>query len=267
MTTVIKIGGSLLSEGNSQEIIKNVAKFSQDRVILVHGGGPSVTNLCRDLGIEPKFVTSPSGIKSRLTDIRTMQAFIMAMRGKVNSEIVLEMQRHGARSFGMSGIDGPTIIAERKKRLLIVNERGRKMFIDGGYTGRVVHVDPFLMLSLLDSGLTPVISPIAVSQEQEPLNIDGDRAASAIASSIKADRLILLTNVEGVILKDSLVREISYHDLDDFVKEVGNGMDKKLIAAREALEGGAAEVIISNGNLENPIDASVNSDNRTVIRK
>lgn len=267
MTTVIKIGGSILGNGDDLDVVRRISSYRDDRIVLVHGGGPAVTNLCRDLGIEPKFVTSPSGIRSRLTDFETIQAYVMAMRGRINSEIVLEMQRNGLKAFGMSGIDGPTMVAERKKRLLTINERGRKMFIDGGYTGKIIHVDSGLINGLLDSGFTPVIAPIAASEEHEPLNVDGDRAASAVSAALKADRLILVTDVDGVLLEGKLVEEIKFNELEDFIKKVGNGMDKKLIAAREAMEGGTTEVMISNGSHDNPVETAVNTTNRTVIRR
>lgn len=267
MTTVIKIGGSLLGEDGDLRIVRKIAQFRKDRVVLVHGGGPAVTSLCSNLGIESRFVTSPGGIRSRLTDLETVQAYVMAMRGKINAGIVLEMQKYGSRSFGMSGIDGPTLVAERKKRLLTINERGRKMFIDGGYTGRIVNVDPSNIIRLLEAGFTPVIAPIAVSEQHEPLNIDGDRAASAVSSSLKADRLILLTNVDGVMLGGRIIEEISLKELDEVMKKVGNGMDKKLLAAKEAISGGTSEVIIANGSLESPVESAIESGVRTVIRK
>lgn len=256
-----------MSRGAESSLIESIAGFRDDSFALVHGGGPAVTQLCKDLGIEPKFVTSPDGIRSRLTDIETISAYIMAMKGKVNTELVLALQKFGLKSFGISGIDGPTLVAERKKRLLTINERGRKMFIDGGYTGRIVSADPTLMQNLLSGGFTPVVAPIAVSLEKEPLNVDGDRAASAVAGSLKADRLIILTDVDGVKVNGHLVDEIRMADMPEMLKAVGNGMDKKLIAAREAIEAGTGEVIISSGRAENAIRNSFDEGKRTVIRK
>lgn len=267
MTTVIKIGGSLLENGTSDDLVKSVSAFDSDRKVLVHGGGPAVTNLCRDLGIEPRFVVSPEGIRSRLTDLQTIHAYVMAMRGKVNSEIVLELQKRGVRAFGLSGIDGPTLVAERKKRLLTINERGRKMFIDGGYTGRIVSVDSTVLEQLLGANYMPVIAPIAISLDHEPLNVDGDRAASAVSGGLKADRLLILTDVDGVRIDDRIVSEIRLEDMPVLLKLVGNGMDKKLIAAREALEAGTREVIISSGKLKDPVYSAISDGKGTVIRK
>lgn len=267
MVTVIKVGGSILQNGTGNELLNSIIRYTGDSKVLVHGGGPSVTELCRNLGIEPRFIVSPEGIRSRLTDFQTIQAYVMAMRGTINSELVLSLQRNGVRAAGLSGIDGSTLVAERKKRLLTVNEKGRKMFVDGGYTGRIVRTDNGLIMSMLANGLTPVLSPIAMGLEYEPLNVDGDRAASAIAGSLKADRLILLTNVDGVLIDGELLHEIRKEDLPDIMKLVGNGMDKKLMAAGEAMDAGCREVIISNGNSDDPIRASINTEKRTLIKE
>lgn len=267
MTTVIKVGGSILSKGSWNHLIKDISSFSSDKVVLVHGGGPYVTELCTNLGIEPKFVVSPDGIRSRLTDGETISAYVMAMRGKVNAELVLALQKLGKKAFGVSGIDGAIIQAERKKRLLTINERGRKMFIDGGYTGRIVSVNSNLFQILLREDFMPVVAPIAISLENEPLNVDGDRAAAAVSGSLRADRLVILTDVDGVMIDGNLVNEISLDEFPIYLGKVGNGMDKKLIAAREAISAGTGEVIISNGTHESPIKDALVSNRRTVIRK
>lgn len=246
-----------MGDGVSPELIQKLVSLELSNSVIVHGGGPAVTNLSTRLGLEPRFITSPSGIRSRYTDWETMQAFIMAMKGKINTEIVIELQKLGIKAAGFSGADGPTLIAERKKRLLTLNDRGRKMMVDGGYTGKIVNVETTLLSSILDSGIIPVVSPIALSTENEPLNVDGDRAAAEIAGALHADELILLTNVDGVILDDSLVERISQENLPEIMKMVGNGMDKKLLAAKEAMEKGCKLVRIINGKYENTGNAGL----------
>lgn len=246
-------------------LIEGIASIGSGNSILVHGGGPTVSSLCTRLGIEPRFITSPSGIRSRYTDMETMEAFIMAMKGKINTDIVLELQKIGVKAAGLSGIDGPTIIAERKKRLMTVNERGRRIMVDGGYTGKINSVNSFLINSLIEGGITPVISPIALSTENEPLNVDGDRAAAAISGAVKAENLVLLTNVDGVMLDGGLIQKISQRELPDYMKKVGNGMDKKLLAAGEALNGGCKKVIIINGSKGESINELMESQIWTVI--
>jgi len=177
----IKIGGSVVDNLHPSTIsdIKKVAK--QEGIVLVHGGGKEVTKVTEELGKEPKFVVSPGGIKSRYTDKETAEIFTMVMSGRINKTIVLMLQKNGINAVGLSGVDGRVIQAERKKKLVIVNEKGRKQVIDGGYTGKITNVNANFIKSLLDQGYTPVISPIAISEEFDFLNVDGDRAAAYVA--------------------------------------------------------------------------------------
>lgn len=245
-----------MGEGVSSELIQKLYSLGLTDSVLVHGGGPTVTSLTSRLGIEPRFITSPSGIRSRYTDWETMEVFIMAMKGKINTELVIELQKLGIKSAGISGVDGPTLIAERKKRLMTVNERGRRMMVEGGYTGKIINVDPTLLSSMIERKITPVVSPIALSTENEPLNVDGDRAAAEIAGALHADELILLTNVDGVILDKQVVKKIIPDELEDMMKMVGNGMDKKLLAAKEAIDKGCKLVKIINGKLQESHDSA-----------
>ena len=179
----IKIGGSVVDNLHPSTIsdIKKVAE--EEGLILVHGGGKEVTKVTEQLGKEPKFVVSPSGIKSRYTDKETSEIFTMVMSGRINKTIVQMLQKNGINAIGLSGMDGKTIEANRKKKLMIMNEKGRKQMIDGGYTGKISNVNADLIKTIMDKGYTPVISPIAISEESEFLNVDGDRAAANVAGS------------------------------------------------------------------------------------
>ena len=170
----IKIGGSVV-DNLHPTIISDIKNLVEQGVIIVHGGGKEVTKVSEQLGKKPKFVTSPSGIKSRYTDKETAEIFTMVMSGSINKKIVRMLQKNGINAVGFSGVDAKTIQAERKKKLVIVNEKGRKQAIDGGYTGKISKVNAPFILSLLEQGLTPVISPIAISEEYDFLNVDGDR--------------------------------------------------------------------------------------------
>jgi len=151
----IKIGGSVVDDLHPSTItdIKKIAE--SEGVIIVHGGGKEVTKVCKQLGKEPKFVTSPSGIKSRYTDKETAEIFTMVMSGRINKTIVQMLQKNGINAIGLSGVDARIIEADRKKKLLIVNEKGRKQAIDGGYTGKIKNVNSEFIKSLLKQGLTP----------------------------------------------------------------------------------------------------------------
>ncbi len=262
----IKIGGSVVDNLHPTTIsdIKNVV---EQGVIIVHGGGKEVTKISEQLGKEPKFVTSPSGIKSRYTDKETVEIFTMVMSGSINKKIVRMLQKNGINAVGFSGVDAKTIQAERKKKLLIVNEKGRKQAIDGGYTGKISKVNAPFILSLLDQGLTPVISPIAISEEFDFLNVDGDRAAAYVAAAVKSDKVIFVTNVDGLLMDDKLVPKLSLAEAKEIRTKVGPGMEKKILAATEALDMGVKEVIIANGQKENPISSAIAHDNCTVIQK
>ena len=262
----IKIGGSVVDNLHPTTIsdIKKVAET--EGVILVHGGGKEVTKVCEQLGKEPKFVTSPSGIKSRYTDKETAEIFTMVMSGRINKTIVRMLQQNGINAVGLSGVDGKVIEAERKKKLLIVNEKGRKQAIDGGYTGKISKVNAPLIQSLLDQGLTPVISPIAISEESEFLNVDGDRAAAYVAGAIKSDKVLFITNVDGLLMDDKLVQKLTLAEAKEIRPKIGPGMEKKILAATEALDMGVKEALIGNGQKENPISSAISHDNCTVIQ-
>ena len=265
MLIVVKIGGSILEDVPPEIItdIKNI--LTEHQIVLVHGGGKGVTEIATKLGKEQKFVFSPKGFRSRYTDKETMEIFTMVMAGKINKKLVSSLQKQNIPIIGLSGLDGYLLRADRKKRLIIVNEKGRKQVIDGGYTGKVNQVNNSLLKLLLDNGYIPLVSPIAVSEEFEPLNVDADRTAANIAGALKADRLVLLTDVEGLILDNNLVSKMSLEDIEIKIKLIGGGMITKVFAAKEAIKKGVKEVIICSGIKEDPISSGLKHESGTVI--
>jgi len=262
----IKIGGSVV-DNLHPTTISDIKKFVKQGVVLVHGGGKEVTKVSKELGKEPKFVVSPGGIKSRYTDKETAEIFTMVMSGKINKTIVGMLQKNGINAIGLSGIDGKIIQAKRKKKLLIINEKGRKQAIDGGYTGKITNVNASLLKSLLEQGYTPVISPIAISEEFDCLNVDGDRAAAYVAGKIQSDKVLFLTNVDGLLMDEKLVKNLTLEEAKAIIPKIGFGMEKKILAATEALDMGVKEALIANGQRENPISAAIAHDKCTVIQK
>ena len=261
----IKIGGSVV-DGLHPSIIADLKKVSEnEKVILVHGGGKEVTKISEALGKEQKFIVSPGGIKSRFTDKETAEIFTMVMSGKINKMIVGMLQKNGINAVGLSGVDGKIIQAERKKKLIVINEKGRKMAIDGGYTGKIQEVNTDLIKLMLDKGYVPVISPIAISEEFDFLNVDGDRAAAYVAGKMKSDKILFLTNVNGLLMDDKLVTKLTLAEAKEILPKIGFGMEKKILAATEALEMGVKEALVANGQKENPISAAISHDNCTVI--
>ena len=263
----IKIGGSVV-DGLHSTTITDLKKISErEKIILVHGGGKEVTKISEALGKEQKFIVSPGGIKSRYTDKETAEIFTMVMSGKINKMIVGMLQKHGINAIGLSGVDGKIIQAERKKRLIVMNEKGRKMVIDGGYTGKIQDVNAELIHLILDQGYVPIISPIAISEEYDFLNVDGDRAAAYVAGKTQSDKILFLTNVDGLLMDEKLVEKLSLAEAKEILPKIGFGMEKKILAATEALEMGVKEALIANGKKENPISSAISHDKCTVISK
>ena len=263
----IKIGGSVVDNLHSTTISDIKKVVESEGVILVHGGGKEVTKVSEQLGKEPKFVVSPSGIKSRYTDQETAEIFTMVMSGRINKTIVRLLQKNGVNAIGLSGVDAKILQAERKKKLIIVNEKGRKQAIDGGYTGKITEVNVKFIKSLLEQGYTPVISPIAISEEYDFLNVDGDRAAAYVAGKVQADKVLFITNVDGLMMDEKLVTDLTLAEAKEIRPKVGFGMEKKILAATEALDMGVKEALIANGQKENPISAAIAHENCTVIKK
>ncbi len=263
----IKIGGSVV-DGLHPSTIADLKKvLEKEKIILVHGGGKEVTKISEALGKEQKFIVSPGGIKSRFTDKETVEIFTMVMSGKINKMIVGMLQKNGINAVGLSGVDGRIIQAERKKKLIVINEKGRKMAIDGGYTGKIKDINSSLIKSILDQGYVPVISPIAISEESDFLNVDGDRAAAYVAGKMQSDKILFLTNVDGLLMDEKLVKKLSLAEAKEILPKIGFGMEKKILAATESLEMGVKQALIANGQRENPISSAIAHDNCTVITK
>lgn len=262
---VVKVGGKVIDR-NMHGIIESVSREARvNRLVLIHGGGNIVTEYCKKVGIEPKFVVSPDGVRSRYTDKSELEVYVMVMAGKINKEIVSSLVARGVKAIGISGADGPTLIAERKKRIVIVDERGRKRVIDGGYTGRIVSVNTPLVDSLLSSGYTVVMAPIAIDSEGNMLNVDADQVAFKVAASLKADKLIILTDVPGVLVDGEVVGKIRLSEIEGVLPKVGAGMNRKLIEAANALMSGAREVIISSGLSEDPIKEALSGRGTVLV--
>ena len=262
---VIKIGGSVVDGLHPSTLTDIKAIAEKEKLVFVHGGGKDVTATATKLGKEQKFIVSPGGVRSRYTDKETSEIYTMVMSGKINKAIVGMLLRQGIKAVGIAGIDGGILKAERKKKLVIVNEKGRKMVIDGGYTGKINAVDPALVNKLVEGGYVPVISPIALSEDYDFLNVDGDRAAAYIAGGVKADRVMFITNVNGLMLNEKLVTAMTLEQAKDALPKIGFGMEKKVLACTEAIEMGVKEALIASGQVDNPISAAMAHSNCTVI--
>lgn len=262
----IKVGGSIV-DGLHESFVPDLARLTTDGIILVHGGGKDVTKMCSALGVEPRFVTSPSGIRSRYTDKRTAEIFTMVMTGQINQGIVRLLQSSGISALSLAGPDVCILRARRKKRLVIINERGRQQAIEGGYTGTIQSVNSQFLLSMIQQGITPVISPVALGEEFELLNVDGDRAAANVAASTKCDTVIFVTNVDGLFIQDALVESLTLEEARAIRPQVGAGMEKKILAATEALDMGVDRAIICTGRRDNFLHRALAGESCTVITR
>ena len=267
MTTLLKVGGSILNDGLSEEIINDLKNLSnKENFVIVHGGGNEVTSIAEKLGKKQQFIVSPKGIRSRYTDLETAEIFTMVMVGKLNKNIVLKLNKAGIKAVGLCGLDGLLLRAKRKHKLVIIDEKtNRKRAIEGGYTGKIHSINESLLTDLISSGYVPVISPVAMGENFEQLNIDADRTASFIGSKLKADRILYLTDVDGIEHNGGLIQTINLNTARELLPKMGYGMEKKLLSSLEALDSNVKEIIIASGLKNTPISEAFEHKNCTVI--
>jgi acetylglutamate/LysW-gamma-L-alpha-aminoadipate kinase len=265
--TVVKLGGT---EGVDFSAICNdaAALLKQGiQLVFVHGGSAEANSLGEALGSPPRMITSPSGYTSRYTDRKTLEIFLMAVNGKVNSLLTEQLQMRDVNAFGLCGLDGRLLQATRKDSIQSI-ENGKRKIIRDDYTGKIDGVNTHLLLLLLESGYLPVIAPVAVSEKGEALNVDADRAAAMVASALKAESLLLLTAVPGLMKnfpdESTLIRQLPQGQLAMASEAAQGRMKKKILGAQEALQGGVSRVIIADGRIQNPISNAF-AGNGTVI--
>lgn len=242
MKLVIKLGGALLDSTNgSFAFLKQIVEMSKigHKIILVHGGGKQISQNLSRFGIASKFV---QGL--RVTDYETLQVVLMTLGGLINKQLVQEVSRLGGKAIGICGGDGHAIVA---KKLELKEENGDSE-TDLGYVGHVVHVDGEFFEALFDCGFIPIVASIASTDDHQYLNVNADQMAAACASGIKADGLIYLTDVPGVLNKEGqVIRRLSLGKIESLIKDgtISGGMLPKLRSCRQALENGVAQVCIT----------------------
>ena len=265
---VVKVGGSkgIDLDGVCQDVA-DLHKVGHP-LILVHGGSHEMNVVAEKLGHPPVFVTSVSGYVSRYTDRETLAIFEMVYCGKVNKSIVGKLQQLGVNAIGLSGIDGRLLEGKRKSTLKIV-QNGKKRVLRDDYTGKVERANVDLIQLLLDNGYLPVITPPAISEEGEAINVDGDRAAAVLASALKAHQLIILSNVPGLLKnfpdESSLIPLIEKDCIQDFMEFAEGRMKKKVMGAAEAVAEGVGQVVFADARVTRPIHSAL-AGRGTVIK-
>jgi len=248
---VVKYGGSaMLSDERKRQVMGDIALLHLVgiRVVLVHGGGPEISELLGKLGKQTEFV---GGL--RVTDRETAEAVQMVLAGKINKGLVALMETYGRHAIGLSGMDGRMILARQLDPRL-------------GFVGEIVSVDPLPVLAVLENGYIPIVSTLGCDKEGNVYNINADTAAAAIAAALGAESLISMSDIPG-LLRDvndeaSLVRRVRLDEVPALVAEgvISGGMIPKVECCVQALRGGVRRVFILDGRVEHSILMEVLTD-------
>jgi len=245
-TIVIKLGGHAMgSDQAMEEFARDVVLMKQCNVnpVVVHGGGPMINDMLKRLDIRSEFVDG-----KRVSDAATVEVVEMVLAGRINKQIVQAINAQGGKAIGLSGKDANLMVCE--KDIKLAERDGRQVTIDLGFVGKPVEMNPEILRSFLGSDFIPVVAPIGAGRRGETFNVNGDTAAGAIAAAMKADRLLLLTDVAGVkdadgtvltALSAARVRELTASGV------IAGGMIPKTQTALDAIEGGVRAVVILDG--------------------
>ena len=248
---VIKYGGSAMTDEKLKRSVMNdvsVLSALGIKVVLVHGGGPEISDISKRMGIAPRFV---NGL--RYTDRDTAEIARMALAGKANKSLVDLLQSAGCKAVGLCGEDGHMLRCEMISREL-------------GYVGRIVNVDTRIIDDVLGLGYVPVISPIGFDGDGNIYNINADTAAAAIAGAIGAESLILMTDIKGLLEDkddpDSLIKKVYVSDIPALVKQgiISGGMIPKIECCKEAIRRGVNKVFITDGRVYHSILVEILSE-------
>ncbi|HVH02469.1 MAG TPA: acetylglutamate kinase [Amaricoccus sp.] len=245
-TIVIKLGGHAMgSDAALADFARDVVLMKQCNVnpVVVHGGGPMINEMLKRLDIPSTFVEG-----KRVSDAATVEVVEMVLSGRINKRIVQAINDQGGKAIGLSGKDANLMVCE--KDLGTVDRNGVPVDVDLGYVGRPVSMHPEILASFLGSDFIPVVAPIGTGRNGETFNVNGDTAAGAIAAAMKADRLLLLTDVAGVKAADgAILTTLTAAEVRDLTAAgvISGGMIPKTRTALDALAGGVRAVVILDG--------------------
>ena len=250
-TIVIKYGGSaMVNPAAREQFIQDIVlmKYVGINPVIVHGGGPEINEMLQKIGKESKFIDG-----NRVTDEETVEIVEMVLSGKVNKGIVADINKYGGKAAGLSGKDGNMGFVEKK----FAEVDGEK--IDIGFVGEIKEINTEVIKLLEPNDVIPVISSIGVDKNGQTYNINADYVAGAIAGKLQADRLVFLTDVDGILLdynnKQTLIDEIDVKKVNDLIEReiISGGMLPKVTTCLDAIENGVENVVILNGKLEHSL--------------
>jgi acetylglutamate/LysW-gamma-L-alpha-aminoadipate kinase len=259
--TVIKCGGN--PSVDAAGICADVARLAGDgqSVLLVHGGSGEIARLAGKLGVPQRTLIAPDNVSTRYTDPATLEVVILALAGGVKPKIVSELARLGVAAVGLTGLDGGGMLRARRKSAVRSVVDGRTTLVRDNLSGRLAEVRTELLETLLRSGFVPVISPPAIDEHGHPVNVDADRVAAALAATLGAERLVLLTGAPGLLGDpDDDTSVLSAYEVPATGapgRFARGGMALKLVAAREALAGGVVSVVIADGRAPGPVSGAL----------
>ena len=251
-TFVIKFGGSAMGgDNNLKNFAKNIVLLKHVGInpVVVHGGGPQIGQMLNKLNIKSQFV---DGL--RVTDADTVEVVEMVLAGSINKMIVKEINRAGGKAVGLSGKDGDLIRAKKVSKTQKDPDSNIEKILNLGFVGEPYHVDPEVLAVFEDSDIIPVIAPIGIGDNGETFNINADTAAGAIASALQAAKLIILSDIDGVMLPNGeLVSHINAATAKQMIADgiITGGMIPKIETCLNALEKNVGHAHILNGGVEN----------------
>jgi len=265
---VIKIGGgAAIGETAYANFAADLAELNEPAVV-VHGGNAEFSRLSAALGMPPRMIASASGRVTRYTDRATMDAMLMAYCGKVNKRLVAALQAAGVNAVGLSALDG-AIATGRRKAVLRGTEDGKPKVLRDDHAGTIEQLDPRLVRLLLDAGYLPVLTPPALSHDGEPINVDGDKLALALAEALQADGLLFFSDTPGLLAdrddEASLIREIDASVPGAALAAASGRMTVKVEAALGAVGRGVGRVVFADARVEHPIRRALGGAG-TVVR-
>jgi acetylglutamate kinase len=248
-TVVVKYGGNAMVEGVTEDFAQDIVLMKQTGIepVVVHGGGPQIGDMLKRLSIPSTFI---DGL--RVTDAAAIDVVEMVLTGSINKQIVSGINAAGGRAVGVSGKDGNLILAKKLERMKLDPNTLEKKPVDLGFVGVPDKVSPEVLRRIMESDLIPVIAPIGTGPKGETFNINADTVAGSIAGAMQAERLILLTDVEGVLDQDrKLIPKLSVAEARALIENgtIRGGMIPKIETAIEAVEAGVKAAVILDGRI------------------